>query len=328
MANRELSSGKKTKPSTRRKKGSALKARGVLFTLYGDYVRHFGGTIWTGSLITLMQQLGFSAGSVRTALSRVCQQGWLESTRDGKLSYYGLTERGRERMEEAAGRIFHSRTGAWDGLWTVVAAAYVERKRERRERLRREMEWLGFGRLTTSTWITPNPIAREAIHHLNLQGIDKRIEVFTARHIGTSSRSDIVARCWDIPSISRQYDQFIAAWQPRFNRAQSRIQRNEPLIDRECFADKIWLVHQYRKFLFIDPRLPAELLPAHWPGWTAWQLFRDYYQLLADGAICFFEQVSRFPAGARCDRVQARLFALKNPFETVQMAEPILASGD
>ena len=111
-------------------KGRALKARGVLFTLYGDYVRHFGGTIWTGSLITLMQQLGFSSGAVRTALSRICQQGWLESTRHGKLSYYGLTEHGRERMEEAALRIFRSRVGAWDGHWTVVTSGSAEGKRE------------------------------------------------------------------------------------------------------------------------------------------------------------------------------------------------------
>lgn len=328
MPRSDPTSRRKTKPRAPREKGSALKARGVLFTLYGDYVRHFGGSIWTGSLIALMQQLGFSSGSVRTALSRVCQQGWLESARDGKLSYYGLTARGRERMEEAAARIFHSRAGAWDGQWTLVTVASSEGKRDHRERLRREMEWLGFGRLATATWISPNPIARDAIHHLKLQGIDEEIEVFTARHVGTSSRSEIVARCWDIPAISRQYEQFIGAWQPRFKHAQSRIWRNEPLVDSECFADKIWLVHQYRKFLFIDPRLPAELLPAHWPGWTAWQLFRDYYQLLADGAIRFFEQVSRFPAEARCDRVQARLFALRNPFETVQIQESTLVSGN
>ncbi len=311
-----------------KQKGSALKARGVLFTLYGDYVRHFGGTIWTGSLITLMQQLGFSSGAVRTALSRVCQQGWLESTRDGKLSYYGLTDRGRERMEEAALRIFHSRAGAWDGHWTVVTAASSEGKREHRERLRREMEWLGFGRLSTGNWISPNPIARDAIHHLRLQGVSEGIEVFTARHIGISSRSEIVARCWDIPSIGHQYEQFIAVWQSRFKRCQVQVQRNEPMSDSECFADKIWLVHQYRKFLFVDPRLPAELLPREWPGWTAWQLFRDYYQLLADGAIRFFEQVFRVPAEARWNRVEARLNALRNPFETAQQPEPAPVLGD
>jgi phenylacetic acid degradation operon negative regulatory protein len=310
------------------RKGGALKARGVLFTLYGDYILHFGGTIWTGSLISLMEQLGFSSGAVRTALSRICQQGWLRATRDGKLSYYGLTERGQERMEEAARRIFHSNRDAWDGQWTVVTLGSSQGKREQRGRQRREMEWLGFGRLTTGTWISPNPVARVALNHLHLQGISKGVEAFTARHIGASSRPEIVARCWDIASIGRQYEQFIATWEPVFKACRARAERRDPLPDRECFADKTWLVHEYRKFLFVDPGLPAELLPREWAGAPAWQLFRDYYQLLADGAIRFFEQVFRAPANARWNRVEARLQALQNPFETAAQPESALLQGD
>lgn len=309
-------------------KSSALKARGVLFTLYGDYILHFGGSIWTGSLISLMEQLGFSSGAVRTALSRMCQQGWLQATRDGKLSYYGLSERGEERMEEAAHRIFHAHRDAWDGQWTVVTLGRSEGEREQRDRLRREMEWLGFGRLTTATWISPNAVARVALNHLRLQKIGKGVEAFTARHIGTSSRQEIVARCWDIPAIARQYGQFIATWQPRFKACRARAERNNPMADRECFSDKTWLVHEYRKFLFVDPSLPAELLPLEWPGATAWQLFRDYYQLLAEGAIRFFEQVFRASVDTRWNRVQARLQALQNPFESVHEPEAAFLPGD
>jgi phenylacetic acid degradation operon negative regulatory protein len=311
-----------------RQKGNARKARGVLFTLYGDYILHFGGTIWTGSLISLMEQLEFSPGAVRTALSRICQQGWLRATRDGKLSYYGLTERGQERMEEAAGRIFHSRSEAWDGQWTVLTLGSSQGQREKGERARREMAWLGFGRLATATWISPRPIARTAVNHLRLQGISAGVEAFTARHVGTSSRTEIVSRCWDIPSIQRQYNQFIASWQPRFQACRVRTDRNDPMPDRECFRDKTWLVHEYRKFLFVDPGLPAELLPREWAGSAAWQLFRDYYELLAEGAIRFFERVFRAPADTRWNRVQARLQALQNPFETVEVEEPALLPGD
>jgi phenylacetic acid degradation operon negative regulatory protein len=30
----------------------------------------------------------------------------------------------------------------------------------------------------------------------------------------------------------------------------------------------------------LDPGLPSELVPAHWPGTTAAALFRDYYAAL------------------------------------------------
>ena len=51
------------------------------------------------------------------------------------------------------------------------------------------------------------------------------------------------------------------------------------------------LVHEYRKFLFIDPGLPKELLPPMWSGNHAALLFSQYYQFLAESASRFFENV-------------------------------------
>ncbi|HET8999479.1 MAG TPA: phenylacetic acid degradation operon negative regulatory protein PaaX, partial [bacterium] len=58
-----------------------MQARSMLFTLYGDYVRHYGGTVWVGSLIALMTELGFTPSAVRAAVSRMTRQGWLVSIR-------------------------------------------------------------------------------------------------------------------------------------------------------------------------------------------------------------------------------------------------------
>jgi phenylacetic acid degradation operon negative regulatory protein len=292
-----------------------VKARSMLFTLYGDYIRHFGGTIWSGSLVTLMGELGFSSGAVRTALSRTCQQGWLKAVRDGKNSFYSLTKLGEERMEEAARRIFHPRSGVWDGQWTIITYGQPETKPAQRGRLRGELQWLGFGRLIPGVWISPNPLGRIALNHLRLQGTKASVEVFTARHIGNASSEELVRRCWDISAINRSYEQFIRTWQPRWKACQGELARGASVSNRICFADKTWLVHEYRKFLFIDPGLPAELLPKAWAGAAAWRLFRDYYQLLADGAIGFFEEVYKAPSETRWDATQARLRALQNPFE-------------
>lgn len=292
-----------------------MKARSMLFTLYGDYIRHFGGTIWSGSLVRLMGELEISPGAVRTALSRTCQQGWLKVVRHGKYSFHGLTEKGKERMEEAAGRIFRPRSGVWDGHWTVITYSVPEIRTAQRGNLRGELEWLGFGRLIPGVWISPNPLARIAVNHLRLRGLQGSGEVFTARHIGNASSAELVERCWNLAIIHQRYQKFINVWRPRFQAARNCLDRGGFLSDRTCFANKTWLVHEYRKFLFVDPGLPAELLPKEWAGFAAWRLFRDYYQVLADGAIRFFEQVYRAPSTARSDPVKARLQALQNPFE-------------
>ena len=63
------------------------------------------------------------------------------------------------------------------------------------------------------------------------------------------------------------------------------------MTDEECFIERAYLVHRYRKFLFIDPGLPKELLPERWSGNHAALLFNQYYQLLAEPANRFFEGI-------------------------------------
>ncbi len=63
------------------------------------------------------------------------------------------------------------------------------------------------------------------------------------------------------------------------------------IIDSECFVKKTELVHRYRKFLFIDPEFPEELVPGQWLGKEADQLFGAFYELLHPGAQRYFEEV-------------------------------------
>jgi len=41
----------------------------LVFTLYGDYIRHRGGEAWTGSLIELLGPLGLSEQAVPDPMS-------------------------------------------------------------------------------------------------------------------------------------------------------------------------------------------------------------------------------------------------------------------
>jgi hypothetical protein len=60
------------------------------------------------------------------------------------------------------------------------------------------------------------------------------------------------------------------------------------LRDEEAFVERLWLVHDYRKFTYLDPGLPSELVPAHWPGTTAAAVFREYYALLGPKSQRYF----------------------------------------
>ena len=59
----------------------------MVFTLYGDYIRHRGGEAWTGSLIELLGLFSLSGQAVCSTLSRMSRKGWLESRRAGRYSF-------------------------------------------------------------------------------------------------------------------------------------------------------------------------------------------------------------------------------------------------
>src|SRR5207245_2820376 len=79
---------------------ASMRARSLLFTVYGDSIRPHGGEIGLGSLSRLMAPLGFSARAVRAAMSRMARQGWLQTRRIGRRAYYSLTPRGAWRVEQ------------------------------------------------------------------------------------------------------------------------------------------------------------------------------------------------------------------------------------
>jgi len=94
-----------------------------------------------------------------------------------------------------------------------------------------------------------------------------------------------------------------------------RQARSKVVPANECFREEILLIHEYRKFLFLDPGLPDELLPEPWLGRDAARLMREYYGQVSPAARRFFQSVFvAHPDGAttmvqRCSRP-----ALLDPF--------------
>src|SRR5690242_21416966 len=97
-----------------------MDARSALFDLYGDHLRSRGAKAPVAALVRLLAPLGIAAPAVRTAVSRMARQGWLEPVR---------------RLDEAAERIYRRGEPSWDGQWHMIVVAPV-RDRARRERLR------------------------------------------------------------------------------------------------------------------------------------------------------------------------------------------------
>lgn len=275
-----------------------MQARSLLFNLWGDYIQHVGGEVWTSTLARFTSPFGISEPALRQALSRLSRQGWLQSRRIAGRSCYSLTDQGRRRLTEACRRVYNPVDLPWDEHWHLLTYTIPEPIRTKRDDLRRELLWTGFAPLAAGAWISPNPLEDALAALVARYGIEPYVSTFISRHTGPGSPRDLVARCWDLEAIQSSYGEFITAWAPALQAHQSG-----PLPpDDQCFATRIELVHAYRKFLFVDPGLPRELLPDRWRGREARDLFQAFYQLLDPGARRFmdgaFEPIDRSAVGA------------------------------
>ncbi|TYS14551.1 phenylacetic acid degradation operon negative regulatory protein PaaX [Rossellomorea vietnamensis] len=267
-----------------------MNTRSMIFTLYGDYIRHYGNKIWIGSLIKLLREFGHNDQAVRAAISRMNKQGWVQSEKQGNKSYYFLTERGLKRMEEAAQRIFKLQPEKWDGQWRILMYTIPEEIRNVRDELRKELVWSGFGTLSNSCWISPNNLDKQVYDLIDKYDIKQYVDFFIARYDGPNEDQRIIGKSWDLQEINDRYAEFISEYSQKFIIDKNKIEKGE-MTDAQCFVERTKLVHEYRKFLFVDPGLPEELLPDKWLGAHAASLFSDYYKVLAKPASQFFEEV-------------------------------------
>ncbi len=268
-----------------------LDSQGMVFTLYGDYIRYRGGEIWTGSLIKLLKHLGMSEQAVRSVLSRMWKKGWLKRRRVGRRSYYSLTQKSRRLLASGAQRIFEREDSDWSGSWYVVTYNIPETRRQQRNRLRRELTWMGCGAFNSAIWISPYDVTETVREVSERLRIEEYVQVFRSEHLGFADARELVARCWDLEAINGQYASFIKKYGLLLDRDRESLEEWDRVDPAECFTRRFMLLHEYREFPFIDPHLPPELLPLDWLSSRATELFKEYYALLTAKANQFVDSV-------------------------------------
>jgi phenylacetic acid degradation operon negative regulatory protein len=254
-----------------------MDARSALFDLYGDHLVARGGVAPVAALVRCLAALDITAPAVRTAVSRMVRQDWLAAAATRRGPGYALTDRAVRRLEEAAARIYRTREVTWDRSWHLLTVERI-RDRSRRERVRNALRYLGYGDIDDSTWIAVRP-SSELDALLTTEQICA--ERFSARHDGDTAA--LVSRVWDLDTLAAAYQDWIAE-------AEQIVAGVDPRgTDQTAFAARSRLVHGWRKFLFIDPQLPEELLPAKWAGRRAARYFDDQAARLAPAASRFVD---------------------------------------
>ena len=261
-----------------------MKPRSVILDLFGDYLRYSGSEVKAGDLVALLAAFGIEPATARVTLSRLRKEGWFTTRRNGRETIYMLGAHLLSVLDEGRARIFADYEEEWDGTWTTVIHQSETPDRLTRDRLRRQLSWLGFGQLTTSTWLSP----RHGSGHLETLVAEFPDVVFTVMRSQTDdirADRDLAGRCWDLGRIDDRYREFLSSQLHVADTASS-------LSGAEALVARTTLIAAYRHFPFVDPWLPLELRPDSWHGSEANELFRSAHRDLGPAACAFVTDVT------------------------------------
>jgi phenylacetic acid degradation operon negative regulatory protein len=240
----------------RRRAGATPSARSLLLTVLGEFVLPHGEPAWTGALVAALAEVGIEEKAARQALSRTAGEGLLVAERDGRRVRWQLTPEGTELLAQGAERIYGFGNGLenWDGRWLVLTVSVPETQRRLRHSLRTRLSWAGLGSPAPGLWVTPDVSKdQEVAAVVSSLGVEAFSFVGPFGSVGDQSR--VVAAAWQLDEVEGSYARFLKAFSS--NKIGTRAQ---------AFSSQLRLVQQWRGLPFLDPGLPAELLPASWPG--------------------------------------------------------------
>jgi len=268
--------------------GEPFQPQDLVITLLGTYVRGFHETVWSGGLVVLLGEFGFSHGAARVALTRLVRRGLIARVRSGRLVHYRITDRADRLLAEGDGRIFTLGTRrSAEGTWTLLWHQIPEDRRLERSRLARRLRFLGFGSMQDSVWVSPHDHSPEVSQLLSDLGVAQYATMFSSRVAGVAGLRSLVGRAWDLSGLAERYDAFCGEFGKYVWRGRPRR-----LDDFSAFMVRTRAVHLFRGFPVLDPELPEDLAPLSAPRARAAEIFHVLYEGLAAGSRRHFDRVT------------------------------------
>lgn len=258
----------------------AARPRELILTFYGLYREVVRGWISIAHLIRLMAEVDVDAPAVRSAVSRLKRRGLIEARAVAGAAGYSLSPAGQQLLAEGDPRIFGRQPAQLSDGWVLAVFSVPESERDKRHVLRSRLDQLGFGSAASGVWIAPQQLAEEARHRIGTLGLSDYVELFESARMPLAQLRSAVGEWWDLTGLADVYEGFCATYEP----VMRRWSRQRRPSDAAAFADYMRVVDSWRKIVYRDPRLPAELLPADWAGNRAERIFFGLHAVLRGAA--------------------------------------------
>lgn len=274
--------GEMTEISQSQGSAAARASRTILVGFLGSIVRRMGNWMPIAGAVELMGQCGLDESSVRTAIFRLKQRGWLIPETRARAKGYLLTDLALQSLAAGDEIVWHARQAAnLDDGWCVVNFSVPESARAKRHKLRAHLASLGFGNIGSGVWIAPARMldaAKRAIDELELTG---QSAVFVGDYAGGQDLDALLRSGWDLPEIDQRYRDFIDL----HHEHAEALENSGAINGEDAFVTYVSVINQWRKLPFRDPGLPREILGEDWAAPAAGVLFERMVTLLEGRAL-------------------------------------------
>ena len=197
-------------------------------------------------LIRLTADFGIKEPTMRVALTRMVSTGDLVRSADG----YRLSDRllARQRRQDDA---MYPRVHAWHGHWTTLIVTSVGTDARTRAALRNTLQQKRFGELREGVWMRPDNLEADL-----KAKVGDRVRILRARD---QAPAELARLLWDLPGWVRTGRQLL-----------------DQMAAESDMPGRFMIAAAMVRHLLTDPMLPAELLPADWPGTRLRAAYTDF----------------------------------------------------
>ena len=260
-----------------------VRAGSLIITLYGDAIVPRGGSLSLSDITRIMQLFRIDNGHVRTAISRLTTEKWLERKKVGRNTFYRLSKAGEGEFAAATKRIYFSRKAEAP---SSIRLALLNGEAKNRACQRKALEDAGFAAFNAMTYVyagsAPAPKSAKGIQLLDAPVSAEAFEILRASY--------------NLDALAARYRDFIEL----FRKLREALARKAALGDADALVVRLLLIQEFRRIVLREPALPSSMLPTGWPGEEARRAAGDIYSKVLQGFereldLCQADETHKLP---------------------------------
>jgi phenylacetic acid degradation operon negative regulatory protein len=127
--------------------------------------------------------------------------------------------------------------------------------------------------------VLEDSVVRDMLDRYGLQDALFVVQAKDLPGVGGKALAATVGEAWPLQQVKDGYERFTGQFGPL-----TQTLAGYDVSPEQAFVIRTLLIHEFRRVQLHDPKLPAELLPADWPGKDAYAICSEIYRKTYAGA--------------------------------------------